>query len=112
MKLWLDDARPAPDGWTLARNFEEAVSLLAQGTAVEASLDYDLYLVAEPSSPSGLAVATVDDQAKTGLDVALWIEEAITDGRIPALALRCHSTNPEGRRLITAVIARIPCPPP
>ncbi len=111
MKLWLDDARPAPAGWTLARNFEEAVSSLAQGTAVEASLDYDLYLVAAPALPSGIAVATVNNHAKTGLDVALWIEEAIIDGRIPALSLRCHSTNPEGHRLITAVIERIPCPP-
>lgn len=107
MKLWIDDARPAPPGWALARNYEEAISLLAQGTAVEASLDYDLYLVAAPASASGLAVATVDHQAKTGLDVALWIEEAVGDGRIPALALRCHSTNPEGRRLITAVIERM-----
>ncbi len=86
--------------------------LLAQGTAVETSLDYDLYLVAAPASASGLAVATINEQAKTGLDVALWIERAVTDGRIPALTLQCHSTNPEGRRLITAVIERISCPPP
>lgn len=112
MRLWIDDARPAPPGWTLAQNFEEAVVLLAQGTAVEASLDYDLYLVAEDALPSGIALARVDNQAKTGLDVALWIEDAVTNGRIPALALRCHSTNPDGHRLITAVIERVPCPPP
>jgi len=111
MKLWLHEAPPPPAGWTLARHFEEAVSILAQGTVVEASLDYDLYLVAAPVLASGLAVATVNAEAKTGLDVALWIEEAVGNGRIPALTLCCHSTNPEGRRLITAVIARLTCTP-
>ena len=60
-KIWLDDERPAPDGWILARWPQEAISWLASGDVTHISLDHDLG----------------DDSRGTGYDVILWIEEAV-----------------------------------
>lgn len=42
MKLFVDDFRKCPDGWTLARTSAEAIRLLATGYVEEISLDYDV----------------------------------------------------------------------
>lgn len=107
MRLWLDDARPAPDGWVIARSYYEAVEMLMAGDVAEISLDYDLDLEEVATTASGLAIATSNYGAKSGYDVARWIEKAAADGRIPAPVVHCHSTNPIGQQLITAVIERM-----
>lgn len=61
MKVYLDDARPTPDGWHRVYRPEEAIVLLKQGTVSEISLDQDLG----------------DHEHGTGYDVLLWIEEAV-----------------------------------
>lgn len=40
MKLFVDDARPVPPGWVLARTVDEALRLLDQDVYEEVSLDY------------------------------------------------------------------------
>lgn len=43
MKLYLDDVRPAPEGWVLARSVDEAMNILMKsGSLYELSLDFDL----------------------------------------------------------------------
>lgn len=42
MKLWLDDRRRAPAGWTRAYTVAEAQAHLQTGAVDEASLDHDL----------------------------------------------------------------------
>jgi hypothetical protein len=42
MKLWVDDRRRAPEGWTRAYTVAEAQALLQTGDVDEASLDHDL----------------------------------------------------------------------
>ena len=47
MKIWLDDIRPAPDGFTLAHSVNEAILLIEKtekdGTSVELiDCDHDL----------------------------------------------------------------------
>jgi hypothetical protein len=42
MKLWVDDFRPAPPGWTTAKNAEQALVALLTGDVEEMSLDHDL----------------------------------------------------------------------
>ena len=90
MKLWLDDVRPAPDGWQPVKTAEEAISHFARGTVVCASLDHDL-------GPA---------DAGTGYDVLCWIEKAM-HGRAwygPLPRLYVHSANPVGRaRMLKAV---------
>ncbi|MCA9930208.1 MAG: hypothetical protein KC419_17115 [Anaerolineales bacterium] len=106
-KVWLDDVRPAPAEWALARSYDEAIALLAAGDVVEINLDYDLNVEIVSAVPGRVSVATFNDNAKTGYDVARWIEDAVRSGRISAPIMRCHSINPAGHEMITAVIERI-----
>ncbi len=69
MKVFLDDIRPAPDGWVLARWPEDVIELMKSGEVEEISLDHDL------SDPfvggQGYCSSTPE---RTGYDVLLWIE--------------------------------------
>lgn len=99
MKIFLDDARPAPEGWVFVCHAADAISLLKQcqdeGVPVEAlSLDNDLGL----GEPEG----------RTVLD---WLEEqafTIQDFRLPDIML-VHSANAPARQRMEAVIARLEC---
>lgn len=42
MRLWVDDIRPAPEGWVRARSVTEAIRLLATQAFEEVSLDHDI----------------------------------------------------------------------
>lgn len=82
MKIFLDDKRPAPDGWKRVNWPEEAIELLKTGKVTEISIDHDLG----------------DDERGTGYDVILWIEEAVaTRGYRPPI-IHVHSANPSARR--------------
>jgi 8-oxo-dGTP pyrophosphatase MutT (NUDIX family) len=83
-KLWLDDVRPAPDGWDLARTFEEFVSYIEQNGVPDAiSFDYDL------------------ERGKTGLACARWLLER---GTLPR-QWSVHSANRIGRMNIIKEMA-------
>ncbi len=88
MKLYLDDQRPAPDGWVLAKTATDAIDLLRRGDVTELSLDYDL---GEPASGTGLQVLT-------------WLETAIAEGRVILPTLTAHSGSVVGRRRLEAQI--------
>jgi Cyclic-phosphate processing Receiver domain len=81
VKVWLDDRRPAPDGWVRVRTPEEAIELLRGGDVDELSLDHDL----------GLDVGA---RERTGYDVLLWLEaEVAAGGARPPGVIRVHSGN-------------------
>jgi hypothetical protein len=61
MKVYLDDERATPEGWTRVYWPSEAVELLKSGRVTEISLDHDLG----------------NDERGTGYDVVLWIEEQV-----------------------------------
>ena len=42
MKIWLDDVRPAPDGWIHVKTVDEAIKYLLTGQVDYISLDNDL----------------------------------------------------------------------
>lgn len=88
-RLWLDDVRPAPDGWVHAKSVNAAVNLLSTGTVVEASLDHDL---GDYAHDGGDGYKVVDWMAENDV----W----------PADGVRCHSGNPVGRERIEGVITR------
>ena len=96
MKIFLDDVRDPPEGWTLVRNAAEAVGLILnsiyEGTKIEAiSLDHDL------------------GEHWSGYDVACFMEWLVVED----LGFKCpdeiliHSANPVGRRRIQQVIDSI-----
>ncbi len=79
MKVYLDDERKPPEGWTLVRWPEEVI--LETGKVKELSLDHDLG----------------DDEHGTGYDVVLWVEEAVaTRGFVPPF-MKAHSANLSAR---------------
>jgi hypothetical protein len=91
MKIYLDDERTTPDGWTRVYWPSEAIELLDAGEVEEISLDHDLG----------------DDDRGTGYDVVLWIEEAVaTRGFVPP-KIRVHSANSSARQKMELGIATI-----
>ena len=88
MRVYLDDERSAPPGWTRVYWPDEAIGLLQQGGVAELSLDHD------------------DDARGTGYDVIAWIEEAVVGhGFVPPL-IHVHSANPAAReRMLAAIFA-------
>lgn len=92
MKIYLDDERVAPAGWTQVRWPDEAIKLLQAGAVTHLSLDHDLG----------------DDQRGTGYDVLLWIEQEVALRQfIPPASIEVHSANPAGRKRMLAAIESI-----
>jgi hypothetical protein len=81
MKVFLDDERTAPDGWTQARWPEDAIALLKTGAVTEISLDHDLG----------------DDARGTGYDVLTWIEQAVAARSFLPPLIHIHTANPAAR---------------
>lgn len=75
MKIWLDDMRPAPEGWWWVKEAETLLEFLQQGHLLvkEMSLDHDLGL-----------------EKKTGMDVVDFLVETHNDGK---MAVHVHSAN-------------------
>jgi hypothetical protein len=91
MKIYLDDLRPAPPGWTLVRWPDEAIALLQTGEVSALSLDHDLG----------------DDARGTGYDVLLWIEEAVATAGFQPPIITIHTANPAARARMAAALAAI-----
>ena len=85
MRIWLDDLRPAPDGFTHVKNLRELQKLLASNSDVieVMSFDHDL-----------------GDGEADGYQIAKWLAENHLE-RWP-LNLRVHSANPPGAANIRA----------
>ena len=111
MKLWLDDRRPAPIGWTRALTVADAQALLMTGDVEEASLDHDLgacvacmrgLTVEEWLEAHNYDMPTCE-HVGTGLTLCVWMAET---GHWPKTAPVVHSTNHRGAAQMRAVIAR------
>jgi hypothetical protein len=91
MRIYLDDERATPAGWTRAYWPDEVIELLKAGGVEELSLDHDLG----------------DDERGTGYDVVLWVEEAVAlHGFVPP-RMRVHSANSSAREKMEAGIRAI-----
>jgi hypothetical protein len=92
IRVWLDDVRAAPAGWTRAHTASEAITFLEAGGVVEISLDHDL-----------------GDEATrgTGYDVVCWIEEAVATRGFAAPEIHIHSANVVGRERMQRAIDSI-----
>lgn len=93
MRVYLDDERPTPAGWTGCRWPAEVIELLKTGEVTHLSLDHDLG----------------DDARGTGYDVLVWLEEAVHAGLAPPV-ITLHTANAAARlRMQQAVdsIARL-----
>lgn len=77
MKVYLDDERQTPEGWTRVYWPDEAIRLIETGAVEVVSLDHDLG----------------DDERGTGYDVVLWIEEAVALRGFKPPRILVHSSN-------------------
>jgi hypothetical protein len=91
VKIYLDDARETPIGWTRAYWPDEVIAWLKTGTVEAVSLDHDLG----------------DDARGTGYDVIVWIEEAVALRGFTPPIIRVHSANPTAAARMHAGIAAI-----
>lgn len=91
IRLFVDDLREPPAGWTVARSSAEAIAVLEAGSVAAVALDHDL------------------GGEDTGLRVIEWFERAVADDpeiELPAFSI--HSANPVGAaRMRTAIEALI-----
>ena len=91
LHLWLDDVRPAPEGYDFwAFTAQQALDVLQTGCVGHVSLDHDL-----------------GDSDETGYTVACWIEDAVGTQRIPSLTWQVHSSNPVGRKRIEQALRNL-----
>ena len=91
MKLYLDDERQPPMGWTPVRWPDEAIELLKTGKVTELSLDHDLG----------------DDQRGTGYDVLRWLEEAVATTAFCPPKLHVHTANTSAKLRMLQCVASI-----
>jgi hypothetical protein len=90
--LWVDDERPAPQGWLRALTSTEAIGILERGGVSRVSLDHDLG----------------DDAAGTGYDVLLWIERKVfEEDDYVAPEIRVHTANSSARTKMELGVAAI-----
>lgn len=92
MKLWLDDLRPAPAGWTWIKTAAEAIAAIDLEAVEEISLDHDLGDTGQPE--------------QTGYDVALHMARRAFEGKTVPAKVRVHSANSVGGPRIEGVIKR------
>jgi hypothetical protein len=86
IRLWLDDCRPAPPGWTLAETPDQAISILRSARVTHVSLDFHLA------------------DGRKGDEVAEWIKDAAYRGRLPRLAWACHTADREAARRMARIL--------
>lgn len=91
MKVYLDDERPAPDGWVRVERAADAIALLESGEVTELSLDHDLG----------------DDAQGTGYDVVLWLEQAVALHGFRPPRIRVHTANVSARVKMEQGVAQI-----
>jgi hypothetical protein len=112
MKMWLDDVRPAPEGWVHVKTVAQAQALMRTGMVVEASLDHDLGAcpkciengdhIGDMTTPE----TTFMNWCKhwtTGYDLVVWMADT---GLWPKQKPKVHSANPVGRLRMQGVIER------
>jgi len=79
MKLFIDNKLPAPEGWTLVTNYEDAITTVMMESVTAISFAHDL------------------GAGATGTDIAKFIEHAANDHTLPPITWGVHRANPAGR---------------
>lgn len=79
MKVFMDDERQTPEGWTRTYNVEETKTLLLTRQVTHLSLDNDL---------------GSEDPKTEGYNVLNWLEEQVfDDSTFPIPEMQVHSSN-------------------
>jgi hypothetical protein len=112
INLWLDDMRPAPDGWLWVKTVEDAKLHLAAGRVHNLSLDHDLgacescmkgRTAEQWLAESEFTAMPNCDHFGTGYTLVCWMEET---GHWPSELPSLHTANPVGRMRMSQAICR------
>lgn len=95
VRLYLDDVRPCPVGWTLARSVAEAIEVMKRWTVVDASLDHDLgacdeCLKREEVAALAATGAFLCPHIPNGMEFVRWMKRT---GEWPTNKPTVHSAN-------------------
>lgn len=93
LKLWLDDERPAPKGWTWCKSGIEFIRKLYwyEGQIDEVSLDHDL-----------------GNKCHSGYDILCFLEREIAEGHLKHVPkINIHTANPAGRKRMEQAVESI-----
>lgn len=96
MKLWIDDVRPAPDGWLWAKTSSEALFYFALSSIFNNMMEDDSSTIREISFDHDLGG---DDTTRP---VVNWLVE---NDCFPAVC-HVHTSNPVGREWLVGMINR------
>ena len=108
MKLWIDDVRPAPEGYIWCKSVNEAIDCIVLRETRIGILDYDGVLSEERMKELSINVIDIDhdagDYANDGGDYIKlldWLEET---GR--SYPIHIHSMDPVGVENMRRIIER------
>lgn len=110
VNLWLDDMRPAPEGWVHAKTVDEAKAWIKSVGIERMSLDHDLgacpECLGDQTPEEWLAESYYQNMPHcshygTGYDLVCWMEET---GHWPLEKPTVHSANPAGAARMRQVI--------
>lgn len=88
--LYLDDIRPAPEGWTLAKSAKEALEIARKGNVTRMSLDCDL----GDAEYRGSIITKWTSHGETGI---WFVEQIIKENLCPRRPPVIHSQNEQGK---------------
>lgn len=109
MKLWIDDVRPAPDGYIWCKSVEEAKNTIVNANAKFAKQCEKGFI---PDLSLHIDLIDLDhdagDYASAGGDYIKLLEwlEWLYDGKGTYTQFRIHSMNPVGAANMRAIIQR------
>jgi hypothetical protein len=105
MRVFLDELRPAPEGWQLVTSIRQVKAILESRHDVELSLDHDLGACDDPrcANSDWRNAMPHCPHIGTGYDLVCWMEET---GHWPETKPVVHSMNPVGRDRMRQVIDR------
>lgn len=107
MKLWVDDVRPAPEGYVWARSTNDAIIIIK---TLSTFLDMVAYRVNEPETLANMWFDVIDidhdagDYAEQGGDF-IKVLEYMEERHLKA-PIHIHSMNPVGVQNMRAIIRK------
>lgn len=120
MKLWVDDIRPAPEGWTKVETISEAISALDRFChkdfnnpgITHVSLDHDISIpFSLADSQTGKQIYKLNVPSPDTFRVVAKYMVQMLSGTNPSLnpdvVVTTHSSNPIGRRAIVEIFEEL-----
>ena len=110
MKIYLDDKRDTPEGWTRCYWPAECIELLEAGDVEEISLDHDLGDIMYDFNGNPMTTEEVHNaghKERTGYDVLVWIQEQVFRNKYVPPVIKVHSDNGPAVQSMKITIERI-----